>query len=86
VVDLPIEDVIVQFAVVITAALAAWLTGWKSGYTGMDRLAMTGLSIPQAAATLGVLISSLPNTLQMKSSVGQRTRADDGRCSSPVPL
>jgi Kef-type K+ transport system membrane component KefB len=45
--------------VIVGKGLAAWLTGWKFGYTGMDRLAMAGLSFPQAAATLAVAVIGL---------------------------
>jgi Kef-type K+ transport system membrane component KefB len=50
------------FAAALTATviagkgLAAWLTGWKFGYSSMDRIAMAGLSFPQAAATLAVVV------------------------------
>jgi Kef-type K+ transport system membrane component KefB len=42
--------------VIAGKGLAAWLTGWKFGYSRMDRIAMAGLSFPQAAATLAVVV------------------------------
>jgi Kef-type K+ transport system membrane component KefB len=45
--------------VIAGKGLAAWLTGRKFGYTAMDRLAMAGLSFPQAAATLAVAVIGL---------------------------
>jgi Kef-type K+ transport system membrane component KefB len=36
---------------------AAWITGAVFGYTAMERVAMTGLALPQAAATLAVVVT-----------------------------
>lgn len=39
-------------------AAAAWATGAIFGYSGRDRLLITGLTLPQAAATLAVAITA----------------------------
>jgi Kef-type K+ transport system membrane component KefB len=37
---------------------AAWLTGHRFGFGRTDRLAMAGLTVPQAAATLAVITTA----------------------------
>lgn len=37
---------------------SAWITGHRFGYTHTDRWAMTGMTLPQAAATLAVTITA----------------------------
>lgn len=47
------------FAVVIFGKLSAsWLCGWWFEYSRNDRLMMTGLTLPQAAATLAVTVTA----------------------------
>jgi Kef-type K+ transport system membrane component KefB len=43
--------------VVFGKTAAAWITGTVFGYRAMERLAMTGLALPQAAATLAVVVT-----------------------------
>lgn len=43
--------------VVFGKTAASWTAGWRYGYSVRDRLVMTGLTLPQAAATLAVTIT-----------------------------
>ena len=43
--------------VVVAKSSASWIAGHLFGYSRMDRLAMTGLALPQAAATLAVVLT-----------------------------
>lgn len=45
-------------AVVVAKAAAAWASGWHHGYSRTDRLLMFGLTVPQAAATLAVVVTA----------------------------
>jgi Kef-type K+ transport system membrane component KefB len=44
-------------AVLVGKSAAAWMTGHRFGYSRADRAAMAGLSYPQAAATLAIVVT-----------------------------
>lgn len=49
---------VLVLAVFAGKGAAAWITGHRFGYSRTDRWAMTGMTLPQAAATLAVTITA----------------------------